>query len=130
MYELSPHQTFPSIMDFWIINNRTEECTEEEVGEELEEDYDDCFSSDDTFGWTKEMLLQIGLSYVDSFSAIRNVLNEIPTPPLGSDTNLLLPAKAHDAPSHTLVLDLDETLVSCSLDKPPKYDTCFVSEDN
>ena len=108
MYELSPHQT-------------TEECTEEEVGEELEEDYDDCFSSDDTFGWTKEMLLQIGLSYVDSFSAIRNVLNEIPTPPLGSDTNLLLPAKAHDAPSHTLVLDLDETLVSCSLDKPPKY---------
>ena len=113
---------------FWIVNNRTGNCTQEELEEEYEEDYDECFSSDDMFGCTKEKLFLEGLSYVDSFSAIRNVLSKLPTPPVGIDTNLLLPAKAAGVPSHTLVLDLDETLVSCVLDKPPKFDSHFVGE--
>ena len=45
MYELSPHQT--------------EECTEEEVGEELEEDYDDCFSSDIHLGGPKSCFCKL-----------------------------------------------------------------------
>lgn len=41
----------------------------------------------------------------------------------------LLPPKDSSLPSHTLVLDLDETLVHCYLDKPPQYDISFEIDD-
>lgn len=41
----------------------------------------------------------------------------------------LLPPKSSEAPSHTLVLDLDETLVHCYLDKPSHYDISFQIND-
>lgn len=37
----------------------------------------------------------------------------------------VLPPKAKDAPKHTLVLDLDETLVHCSVEPVAKYDLIF-----
>ena len=41
----------------------------------------------------------------------------------------LLPPKSPNVPSHTLILDLDETLVHCYLDKPEKYDISFQIEE-
>ena len=41
----------------------------------------------------------------------------------------LLPAKSPHVPTHTLVLDLDETLVHCELDKPAEYDISFMIKD-
>lgn len=41
----------------------------------------------------------------------------------------LLPPKAPGLPSHTLVLDLDETLVHCYLDEPASYDIKFPIHD-
>ena len=41
----------------------------------------------------------------------------------------LLPPKNPNLPSHTLVLDLDETLVHCYLEEPAEYDICFPIND-
>ena len=41
----------------------------------------------------------------------------------------LLPPKQANLPSHTLVLDLDETLVHCYLDEPDDYDISFPIND-
>lgn len=41
----------------------------------------------------------------------------------------LLPDKAANVPRYTLVLDLDETLIHCELEKPSEYDISFPIRD-
>ncbi|KAK8806159.1 hypothetical protein WA171_007244 [Blastocystis sp. BT1] len=66
--------------------------------------------------------------YIDPFLLMKEVprYSLIPKYRLKHD---LLPPKSPDVPSHTLILDLDETLVHCYLDKPEKYDISFQIEE-
>ena len=70
--------------------------------------------------------------YFDTFIPSFLLMKEVPRYSLIPKYRLkhdLLPPKSPDVPSHTLILDLDETLVHCYLDKPEKYDISFQIEE-
>ena len=70
--------------------------------------------------------------YEDDFIDPFLLMKEVPpysSVPKSCFKHHLLPPKSSEAPSHTLVLDLDETLVHCYLDKPSHYDISFQIND-
>lgn len=75
---------------------------------ESEEELDKIFCTDDTFGYSSDDLYEHSSVFIDIFSSIKNTLSK------QSDitrTGSQLPPKDPSAPSHTLVLDLDDTLI-------------------
>lgn len=88
-------------------------------------DIDTLFSTDETCGKTADELFDYGISMFDVFSSIRSFVDRYPYSQQDPHSNVL-PPKAPNVPKYTLVLDLDGTVVNCSLKEPSYYDDSFI----
>ena len=93
---------------------------------ESSEELDRIFCTDETGGYSLDELYDYSADCFDIFSSIRNTLSKQPNI---ARENFCLPPKDPSAPSHTLVLDLDDTLIHniSLLDniEYKDYDICF-----
>ena len=88
-------------------------------------DIDALFSTDETCGKTPDELFDYGISMFDVFSSIRSFVDRYPYSQQDPHLNVL-PPKDPSVPKYTLVLDLDGTVVNCSLKEPSYYDDSFI----
>ena len=104
-----------------------ENCYEERISLVPDGDIDTLFSTDETCGKTADELFDYGISMFDVFSSIRSFVDRYPYSQQDPHSNVL-PPKAPNVPKYTLVLDLDGTVVNCSLKEPSYYDDSFINE--